>query len=330
MLLAGCGIAFLLALGIGSAPVPISDVVAALTGQPTSEARWRAIVLDLRLPRAVAAVLAGAGLAVSGLVLQTLFRNPLAGPFVLGIDAGASLGVALATLATGPTVLEHWGYWGEAGRIIAAWIGSGIVLGAVLIAARLVREPVTLLVLGLMTSYIAHALVSLLLAFSGSEQVRGYVAWTFGSFRGVTMPQLYILGPVTFLGLAMVAATLKPLNALLLGEPIADSLGAPVRGARWLVVVSASILTGTVTAFCGPVAFLGVAVPHLARTAFQSSDHRLLFPASVLIGSTIALLADLACRLPGRDDALPLSSVTALVGAPVLVWVVLRRRDISL
>lgn len=330
LLLALLACAFVAAIALGSVRLAARDVWTVLAGGAVQDASAAIIVRELRLPRAIGAVLAGAGLALSGLWMQTLFRNPLAGPFVLGIDAGASLGIALVVLTAGPRGLDAIGAPGELGRILAAWIGAGGVLLLVLAAARSVREPVTLLILGLMVGYFVNALVSVLLSWSDSEQLRTYVSWTFGSFRGITWEQLASFAPSVGFGVALGALLVKPANAMLLGENYARTLGVPVERVRWLLVLSASILAGTVTAFCGPVAFLGVAVPHLARGLLGTSDHRVLAPAVLLLGANVALVADLLSRLPGREESLPLSAVTSLLGAPVLLWVVLRQRSLAL
>lgn len=326
-LAASVAVTFLAAIALGSVRIPLSEVVKALVGGAVQSETERTIVRDVRLPRACGAAMVGAALAVSGLLMQTLFRNPLAGPFVLGVDAGASLGVALVTLATGPGRLEAFGFLASAGRIAAGWTGAAAVLVVVLAVAKRLRDPVSLLIVGLLTGYVVSALVSILIAFSTSEQVAGYIAWTMGSFRGMTWPQLAVMTPALAIGFMIGALLVKPLDALLLGAEAARGLGVAVEPVRVGLVAAAAILAGTVTAFCGPIAFLGVAVPHLARGLLAAADHRRLMPAAALIGAELALVADIIARTPGRTEALPLSSVTALLGAPVLAWVVLRRGE---
>lgn len=321
-------LALALSLGFGSVSIPLRELFVVLSGGDPSRASWGHIVLDVRLPRALTAALAGAALGVGGLEMQTFFRNPLADPFLLGITSGAGLGVALVVLATGVSsagIFGAVGFLGGAGLLGAASLGAALVLGAVMVIGSRVRHTVTLLIVGLMVGYATGAVVSVLLSFSLPEEIQAYVHWTFGSFGGVTWSQLRILGPVILAGLLWVYLLAKPLDALLLGETYARSLGLAVSRVRLWVIASASILAGTVTACCGPIAFVGVAVPHLCRALFDTSDHRLLVPATALMGSLVALLADLVARLPGAETALPLNAVTALLGAPIVLWIVLRR-----
>lgn len=322
---------FVLSLTLGSVDIPLKDVLKILVGQEPTRKTWTTIVLKFRLPKAITATLAGSALAVAGLQMQTLFRNPLADPFVLGINSGASLGVALVVLSVGvagvsaTSMLAGLGLLGNFGLVVAASTGAGLVLGLMLLVAQRVRSTVTLLVLGLMVGYATAALVSLMLYFSISERIQAYINWTFGSFGGVTWSQLHVLAPVILVALALGLALAKPLNALLLGETYAQTMGVNVRRTRLVILLSAAVLAGAVTAFCGPIGFLGVAVPHLARNLFRSSDHRLLLPACALMGALMALVADLIAQMPGTQTVLPLNAVTALLGAPVVVWVILRR-----
>ncbi len=318
-------------LAAGSARVPLAEVVTILAGGEAERASWHGIVLDFRLPKALTAALAGAGLAVSGLLMQTLFRNPLAGPYVLGVSAGASLGVAVVVLSVGAgasKLLAGFGLAGDLGLVAAASVGSGAALGLVFLAAKRV-STLTLLILGVLFGYATSALVTVLVHFSLAERIQSYLTWTFGSFGGVTWSQLKILAPVLGAGLALAVLASKPLNALLLGEGYAASMGVAVERARYLVLASTALLAGAVTAFCGPIAFLGVAVPHLVRGLFGSADHRLLIPASMLAGAAVALVSDLVAQLPGSQAVLPLNAVTALIGAPVIAGVILRRRHLE-
>jgi iron complex transport system permease protein len=321
----------LLSLAVGSVTIPLPDIMAILTGGEPTKASWTHIVLAFRLPKALTAVLAGAALAVSGLQMQTLFRNPLADPFILGISAGASFGVALVVLSTGAATgfLASMGLLSDLGVIGAAIAGSGMVTGLVMIIARRVRHAMTLLILGLMMGYATSALVSVLIYFSVPEQIQAYIAWTFGSFGGVTGRQLWILAPLVCLGLGLAWLLAKPLNALLLGEAYAHSMGVPIRQVRFWIIVGASVLAGAVTAYCGPIGFLGVAIPHLCRALFNTSDHQVLVPATMLMGGLVALLADMVAGVPGSQMILPLNAITALVGAPVVVWIVLRRHPLQ-
>ena len=322
---------FALSLGAGSVSIPLDSVIAILWDGAGEKASWTHIIHSIRLPRALTAVLAGAALSASGLQMQTLFRNPLADPFILGISAGASLGVALVVLGTGVTgagLLAGLGVLGQAGVVAAAVAGAALVLGLVLLAGRRLQHVMTLLILGLMFGYLTGALVSVLLYFSIPEQVQTYVLWTFGSFGAVTWGQLAVLAPVVLAGLGIAGLLVKPLNALLLGETYARSMGLGTRPARLWIIASAALLAGAVTAYCGPIGFVGVAVPHLCRALFNTSDHRALLPACLLCGGTLALAADLLARLPGSQATLPLNAVTALIGAPAVTWIILRRRTL--
>ena len=329
LLLPACFIASLIA---GSVSIPIGEVFTILFGEASSRHAWDQIILNLRLPRAITAMLTGAALAMSGLQMQTLFRNPLAGPFVLGISSGASLGVALIVLAAGAgasTLIAGLDTFGNFSLAAAASIGAGAVLGLVLSVSRRVENNMTLLILGLMFGYVSGAMVSVLIYFSASNAIQAYLIWTFGSFAGVTWNQLTVFAPLTVLGLIIGGLSTKALNALLLGETYASSLGLTVSRARFWILSSASLLAGVTTAFCGPIAFIGIAVPHLTRSLFNTSDHRTLIPAVCLVGSIIALLSDLIARVPGSQVTLPLNAVTAIIGAPVVVWIVLRRRNLK-
>jgi iron complex transport system permease protein len=325
---------FVLSLALGSVEIPLTDILKILVGEEPQRHTWTTIVIKFRLPKAITAVLAGAALAVAGLEMQTLFRNPLADPFVLGINAGASLGVALVVLSVGvagaaaTSMLSGLGLGGNLAVTASASLGAGLILGFMLLVAGRVRSTMTLLIVGLMVGYATGAVVSLLLYFSIAERIQAYVNWTFGSFGGVTWSQLKVLAPAVLAALAMAFVLAKPLNALLLGETYARSMGLDVRRARWAIILSAAVLAGAITAFCGPIGFLGIAVPHLARSLFNTSDHRVLVPACTLLGAILALAADIFARLPGSQTVLPLNAVTALIGAPVVAWVILRRRSL--
>ncbi|MCX6048327.1 MAG: iron ABC transporter permease [Chloroflexi bacterium] len=320
---------FMLSLAFGSVQIPLGNVVRILVGGTADRATWADIIFKFRLPKALAAALGGAALAVSGLQMQTLFRNPLADPFILGVSSGASLGVALVILsvgATGSLLLAGLGVLGDFGLAAAAGLGAALVLSAVLLIARRVQSTVTLLILGLMFGYLTSALVSLLVYFSLPERIQSFSLWSAGSFGGVTWSQMRVFLPAILLGLLVANVIAKSLNALLLGETYAHSLGVNVRRARIWIILSASLLAGTVTAFCGPIGFLGVAVPHLCRSLFNTADHRILVPTSMLLGAILALLADLIAQMPGSQYVLPLNVITSLLGVPVVVWVILRQR----
>ncbi|MEH2092790.1 iron ABC transporter permease [Nostoc sp.] len=323
-------LAFLLDLALGSVDIPVTEVIKILLGQEAEKVTWTHIILKFRLPKALTATLAGAALGVSGLQMQTLFKNPLAGPFVLGISSGASLGVALVVLtasATTPTLLADLGIISDFGLVIAASLGAASVLGMMLVVSRRVQDTMTLLILGLLFGYATSAIVSILLQFSSKEQIQSYIMWTFGSFAGVTWKQLVVLIPVILLSLLGAVLQSKSLNALLLGESYARSLGLTVQKTRFSIITSASILAGAITAFCGPIAFLGVAIPHLCRSLFNTSDHRILIPSVTMMGAILALFADLFSQLAVSQMVLPLNAVTALIGTPVVTWVILRRNS---
>ncbi len=313
--------AFAANLVLGSVLLPPGEVLGILLGRAPTDPTWQAIVWQFRLPRALTATLAGSALAVGGLQMQTLFRNPLAGPFVLGIDAGASLGVALVLLAGGTT----GAFGGDLGTAVAASLGAATVLALVALAARYVTSTTVLLILGLMFGNATLSVASILLQFSSAERAQSYLLWTFGSFGSATLAQMPLFASAIALALALALLGAKALNALLLGETYARSLGLSLDRARWQVLASTALLAGTVTAFCGPVAFLGVAVPHLCRGWLKLADHRYLLPGTAISGATLALCANLVAQLPGSQLALPLNAVLALVGAPVVAWVVLRR-----
>ena len=320
-------------LALGSVSIPLPDVLRALAGD-ASEGAWHTIVTQVRGPRAITALLAGAALGVGGLLMQTLFRNPLADPFILGISAGASLGVALVVLVigTGGTALvAGLSLANNVGIVTAAAVGAGAVTLLVLAASRRVASPATVLIIGLMVGYATTAIVSVLVhgGFGRFERVQAYIAWGFGSFSSTTWDELAVLTPVLVAGLALAAAAVKPLNALLLGDAYAATMGVRVARARRHLVVAASMLAGAVTAYCGPIAFIGIAAPHLARGVLRTSDHRVLLPATLLVGAAIALAAGLVAQLPGREATLPLNAVTSLIGAPVVVAVLLRMRRSS-
>ncbi len=331
LLLLVFAIAFVLSIAIGTVNISISSVLRVLLGGEAERDTWRTIILQIRLPKALTAVLAGAALAIAGLQMQTLFRNPLADPYVLGVSSGASLGVAVAVLGTGFVMGAAGSMFasgltalGALGVVGAASLGAALVLMLTIAVSRFVQNNLTLLVFGLMIGYLTSALVSLMLFFSNPERMQAYLLWTFGSFGGTTWAQLQVLAPVILVALLAAIASAKAMNALLLGETYARSLGISITRTRIWITVTASLLAGAITAFCGPIGFLGIAVPHLARNILRSADHRVLAWACVLMGASLALLCDLATHF--GSVALPLNATTSLIGAPVVVWVILRQR----
>ena len=319
---------FLIDLSLGAVAIPLGSITNMLLGGYTENRVWEQILWEFRLPKALTALAAGGGLAVSGLQMQTLFRNPLAGPFVLGISSGASLGVALLLMAgsLGWLLIPEWLPWLTAG---AAAFGAAGVLVLIFLAAMRLQDSMALLILGLMVGSLAGAVVSVLQFYSGAEKVQAYLVWTFGSLGGVTWPELQVLVPVVVVGLILGQALAKPLNALLLGERYAGSVGVSMAKVRPLILLSTSLLAGSITAFCGPIAFVGLAVPHLCRLLFHISDHRLLIPVVMLGGAILLLLCDILANLLASGGALPLNAITTLFGAPVVLWLILRQRAIG-
>jgi fe3+ ABC transporter len=306
---------FLLDLVVGAVRIPVGDVWAALTGGdcPRTTAK---IVLNIRLIKAVVALLAGAALSVSGLQMQTLFRNPLAGPYVLGISSGASLGVALVVLA---------GVGSSIGAASAAWAGAAAVLFVIAAVGHRIKDIMVILILGMMFSSGVGAVVQILQYLSKEEALKAFVIWTMGSLGDVTVQQLAVLVPSVVIGLLLAIATIKPLNLLLFGEEYAVTMGLDIRRSRRLLFLSTTLLAGTVTAFCGPIGFVGLAMPHVARMLFRNSDHRVLLPGTLLSGASVLLL----CALVSKLFTLPINAITALLGIPIVVWVVLRSKSMT-
>ena len=306
---------FLLDLAVGAVAVPLGDVWAALTGGDCPRATAK-IILNIRLIKAVVALLAGAALSVSGLQMQTLFRNPLAGPYVLGISSGASLGVALVVLA---------GFGSSIGIAGAAWLGAALVLVVIAAVGHRIKDIMVILILGMMFSSGVGAIVQILQYLSKEESLKAFVIWTMGSLGDVTFDQLAVLVPSIIAGLLLAVVTIKPLNLLLFGEEYAVTMGLNIRRSRGLLFLSTTLLAGTVTAFCGPIGFIGLAMPHVTRMLFRNSDHRVLVPGTVLSGAAVLLLCDLVSKMV----TLPINAITALLGIPIVVWVVLRNKSVT-
>lgn len=319
----------LLNLLLGSVMIPIRGVVETLFNPDEVSSIWSNIVYKSRLPQTVTSIMAGAGLSVAGLMMQTVFRNPLAGPSVLGISNGASLGVACVILLSGSiggVVLSRVGAIGELAVTIAAVAGALGVMGIIAYVAQKVKGNVTLLIMGVMIGYIVTAVIGVLKFFSQEEDIRAYVIWGMGSFSRVSGEQVWVFAILTLIALPASFLLAKTLNLLLLGDSYAENLGLNLKRARMLVIGASGVLTAIVTAYCGPIMFLGLAVPHLCRGLFRTSDHRVLLPATALAGALLALMCNLIARLPGFEGALPVNSVTALIGAPVVIWVLLKKR----
>ncbi len=330
LLFVGAMVFFVLNLLLGTVKIPVESILRILIGDDSVSEIWRNIILSSRVPQALTATVAGAGLAVSGLQMQTVFRNPLAGPSVLGISNGASLGVAFVVLLSGSlggVALSRLGYLGDAAMSVAAIVGALAVMALILYVSQKVKGNVTLLIIGVMIGYLATAIIGVLKFFSAEEDVKAYVVWGLGSFARVSGDQmmLFVLLMVGLLPLSMLLS--KTMNLLLLGDYYASNLGLNLRRARLLVISSSGILVAIVTAYCGPIMFIGLAVPHLCRALFQTSDHRILMPATMLTGACLALVCNLVARMPGFEGALPVNSVTALVGAPIIASVLFRRHQ---
>lgn len=320
---------FVLNLMLGSVDVPSRAVVDILSGGDGGSEIWRNIVMRSRLPQALTAIMAGAGLAVSGLLMQTVFGNPLAGPSVLGISSGASLGVGFVVLLSGTfggVALSRLGFVGEVTVTVAAIIGALLVMALIAWMSARVRGNVTLLIIGVMIGYVATAIIGVLKFFSVEEDIRAYVIWGLGSFSRVSGGQTTVFVVIMLCLLPFSFLLIKTLNLLLLGPAYARNLGLDIKRARLLVISCSGILVAVVTAYCGPIVFLGLAVPHLCRGIFRTSDHGVLLPASLLAGAALALGCNLIARLPGFEGALPVNSVTALIGAPIVLWVLFKKR----
>lgn len=324
------GVLFLLNLFLGSVDIPFRSIWNILWGMDEGESViWQNIIWKSRVPQALTAMVAGAGLAVSGLQMQTVFRNPLAGPSVLGISSGASLGVAFVVLLSGSIggiALSRLGFMGEIALTMAAIIGALSIMALIVYVSQKVHGNVTLLIIGVMIGYVANAVIGVLKFFSVEEDIRAYVIWGLGSFARVSGNQIMVFVCIMAVLLPLSFLLIKTLNLLLLGDAYARNLGLNIKRARLQVIACSGVLVAIVTAYCGPITFLGLAVPHLCRGIFRTSDHRILMPASLLAGAALALLCNLIARMPGFEGALPVNSVTALVGAPVVVSVLFKKR----
>jgi len=328
-----CLVLFIVDLSVGSVSIPFGEVIKILTGGHSAEASWEKIVLIIRLPKAISAILAGTALAIAGLQMQTLFHNPLAGPSVLGITAGASLGVAVVMLTGGGAAslytIRQLGIGGTWLVMLASSAGAAMVMGIILLISLRLKDNVSLLIIGIMIGNITIAIVSIWQYFSSAEQLQDYLIWTFGSLGGVTVRQLPIFVTVTFIGVLFTFVNSKSLNTLLLGENYARSMGINIFRTRIMIILTSSILAGAVTGFCGPIAFIGIAVPHLVRAVTKTSDHKVLIPLCLLVGTALMLLCDLIAQVPGSQIVLPINAITALVGSPVVVWVIVKNKNLK-
>ena len=327
LLLAGLGICFIVNISLGSVLIPLEETLKALLGKPTQTDSWYYIIWNYRIPKGLTAILVGGGLALSGLLMQTLFRNPLAGPFVLGISSGASLGAAILIMGTSLfSGFLAWELVNDISMALAASIGSFLVLLVVISVASKVKDTMALLIIGLMFGSITAAIVSVLSYFSNAAQLQQFIFWSFGSIGNLTWQQLALLFTLVFIGIILSVLSIKPLNTFLLGERYAQSMGINIKKSRYLIILATGLLAGSITAFSGPIAFVGLAVPHLARQVFDTSNHKVLVPAVVICGAILMLLCDILAQLPGSAKVLPINAITSILGAPVVIWLLVRKR----
>ncbi len=316
----------LLNIALGQVQIPIQEILKAIFGEHSSKTTWDYIIINFRVPKAITAILVGVGLSISGLLMQTLFRNPLAGPYVLGLSSGSSLGVALVILSS-----SFFGFQiadSGIGIILASCLGSFAVLLLVLIISQRLRDTATILIIGLMFSSFTSAFVGVLTYFSSAEQLQKFTFWSMGNIGNLSWQNILILTLCVFVGTLLSLFSIKSLDALLLGENYAKSMGLNLKKSRFIIIVATSILAGSITAFAGPIAFVGLAVPHLAKLLFQTSNHKVLFWSTMLIGAIIMLFCDTVSQLPGLDFTLPINAITSMIGAPVVIWLLVRRKGI--
>ena len=318
---------FLLNISLGSINIPIKDVYTSLLHGTCSKESWNYIILNYRLPKAIVAILIGIGLSISGLLMQTLFRNPLAGPYVLGLSSGASLGVAVVILGASllPISLSEF-FLSSLGIIIASSLGSFFVLISVLVIAKRLRDTMAILIVGLMFGSLTSAIVGSLTYFSSAEQLQKFTFWSLGNLGNLTWNSIGILTCCVALGILLSVFSIKPLNALLLGENYARSLGINYKKTKYIILFATSILAGSITAFVGPIAFVGLAVPHIAKLVFQTSNHKILFWSTLLFGAIIMLICDSITQIPGTEIILPINAITSIFGAPIVIWLLVRKR----
>ena len=317
----------LINIGLGSVWIPLEEILTAIVGGETSRESWSYIIWNYRIPKALTAILVGSGLSLSGLLMQTLFRNPLAGPFVLGISSGASLGAAL--LIMGSSLMSGWLTYGLINDIslaLASSLGSLLVLFIVVVVATRIKDSMALLIIGLMFGSITAALVTVLSYFTNAEQLQQYIFWSFGTVGNLSWMQLLLLFLATLIGVLLTILSLKSLNALLLGEQYAISMGVKIKQSRYIIIIATGLLAGAVTAFAGPIAFIGLAVPHLTRQIFNTTDHKVLLPAVLIYGAILLLLCDTLAQLPMSAYVLPINAITSIIGAPVVIWLLMRKK----
>ena len=322
-------LSLLMNISFGQVAIPFTEIFKSILGSDAIKATWDYIIINYRLPKAITAVLVGVGLSISGLLMQTLFRNPLAGPYVLGLTSGSSLGVAFVILGAGllPAFLSSI-LLSPYGIIIASCLGSFMVLLLVIVVSRRLRDTATILIVGLMFSSFASAIVSVLTFFGSAEQLQKFTFWSMGSLGNLSWENIAILLICVIIGLGLSFLSLKPLDALLLGENYAISMGLNIKKSRYIIIIATSVLAGSITAFAGPIAFVGLAVPHLSKLLFQTSNHKILFWSTLQIGAIIMLFCDMVSQLPGFDFTLPINAITSIIGAPIVIWLLMRKRSL--
>ena len=318
---------FLMNISLGSINIPVKEVYQSLLHGSCSKESWNYIILNYRLPKAIVVILIGMGLSISGLLMQTLFRNPLAGPYVLGLSSGASLGVAVVLLGASllPVTISEF-FLSTYGIIIASSLGSFIVLLSVLVIAKRIRDTMAILIVGLMFGSLTSAIVGSLTYFSSAEQLQKFTFWSLGNLGNLTWNSIVILASCVTIGIVLSVFSIKPLNALLLGENYARSLGINYNKTKYVILFTTSILAGSITAFVGPIAFIGLAVPHIAKLVFQTSNHKILFWSTLLFGALIMLICDSITQIPGTEIVLPINAITSIFGAPIVIWLLVRKR----
>ena len=320
---------FFAVLFTGNVRIPLTEITGILFSGQSSSEQWITIIREFRLPKAITAILAGMALSVSGLQMQTVFRNPLAGPYVLGISSGASLGVAILMMGMGMTAGSIIGTVGNWMIVFAAFLGASAVLFLIFFVSLRIRDVMTILILGIMFGSITSSFINVLQYFSSESLLKSFTMWTMGSLNGVTSGQLKVLAPCVICGLIVSLITVKSLNAMLLGESYARSLGVNIIASRLFIFFSTGILAGSVTAFCGPIGFVGIAVPHICRILFRTADQRILLAGNILTGAIVMLISDLISLLPGNGIVLPINSVTAFIGIPIIIWIIVRNHKMA-
>ncbi len=314
----------------GQVSIPLKEVFKILIGHESSKSTWDYIILNFRLPKAITAILVGMGLSISGLLMQTLFRNPLAGPYVLGLSSGSSLGVAFVILGAGflPSFLNQ-AVLSDYGIVLASCLGSFLVVLAIMIVAQRLRNTMSILIVGLMFGSFAGAIVNVLSYFSTAEQLQKFTFWSMGNLGNLSWNSIGILGTVVSVGLLLSLFSIKSLDALLLGENYAKSVGLNFKKARFIIIIATSILAGSITAFAGPIAFIGLAVPHIAKLLFQTSNHKILFFSTLLLGAILMLICDIISQMPYLSMTLPINAITSIMGAPVVIWLLISKKNIQ-